>query len=95
MTQTERERVTVRQREEERQKKIQMGFLEAVLLKMYPLIIPGIVWGVGMVDAIQIVLLSTDNKSLFLLNSLFIAHTNLDNKFLFLLHTLFDSCERP
>ena len=42
MTQTERERVTVRQKEEERQKKIQQGFLEAVPLKMYPLSIPGI-----------------------------------------------------
>ena len=46
-----------------------MGFLEAVLLKMYPLIIPGIVWGVGMVDAIQIVLLSTDYESLFSLDA--------------------------
>ena len=42
LTQTERERATVSQIEEERQKKIQMGFLEAVPLKMYSLSIPGI-----------------------------------------------------
>ena len=42
LTQTEKESATVRQSEEERQKKIQMGFHEAVPLKMYSLSIPGI-----------------------------------------------------